>query len=109
MPHHRKIQYIVNEIEKQQETNVSLRLRGCEMFICAVIIQELLSSEFQSPRDEQNLTNLNLYINLLIDLAQRERLIDSKLDKILLSANDMEVNSDYYYLAANLLRLKVSF
>lgn len=107
MPHHRKIEYIIKEIEKKPATHESIKLRGCELFICAAITQELLvSSEFKSPR---SIVELNLYINLIIDLAQRERLIDSKLEKIILSATDMAVSSDYFYLAANLLRLKVSF
>lgn len=50
----------------------------------------------------------NLYINLIIDLAKKEKFIDLQLEKILLSANDMNVISDYYYLAADMLRLNVS-
>jgi hypothetical protein len=108
MPQHRKIKFLLKEIDKDPATVVSNRLHGCELFVCAAITQELLFSEFKSPRHQQNTANLNLYINLIIDLAQQERLIDRKLEKIFLSATDMDVSSDYYYLAANLLRLKVS-
>lgn len=77
-------------------------------FICAAISQDLLRSEFSKPQEEQDIKKFNLYVNLVIDLALRESFIDRQLEKLFLSANDMNVISDYYYLVANMLRFKVS-
>lgn len=87
---------------------MSVKLRGCQLFVLAAVAQDLLWSEFRKPHDEQSLKSLNLYVNLTIDLALREPFIERQLERLLLSANDMEVLSDYYYLVANVLRLKVS-
>lgn len=69
---------------------------------------DLLQSEFSKPREKQTLTKFNLYINLIIDLAQHEEFIDRKLETLFLSPNGMNVSSDYFYLVSNMLRLKVS-
>lgn len=49
----------------------------------------------------------NLYLNLIVALARQEDYVDRQLEKLFLSACDMEVISEYYYLAANVLREKV--
>lgn len=77
-------------------------------FICAAISGDLLRSEFSKPQEEQDIKKYNLYVNLFIDLALRESFIDRQLEKLFLSANDMNVISNYYYLVANMLRFKVS-
>lgn len=70
-------------------------------------MQDLLQSEFAKPIGEQSPARYNLYLNLLVELALQENFIDRQLEKLILSATDLNVASDYYYLAANLLRLKV--
>lgn len=107
LPRHRKIKLIITEISKVTCSS-SQKQNYCECFISAAIVQDLLQSEFVKPRERQSISTLNLYVNLLLDLAEKENSIDRQLEKILLSANNMNVISDYYYLVANLLRLKVS-
>ena len=105
-PLHRKVQLLINEIKANPSVQ---HIKECRLFICAAIAQDLLQSEFVLPREQQNIENLNLYVNLIIDLANKEKNFERNLSKILLCANEMNVNSDFYYLAANMLRLKVSF
>lgn len=107
LPRHRKIKLIITEISKVTCSS-SQKQNYCECFISAAIVQDLLQSEFVKPREQQSISTLNLYVNLLLDLAEKENSIDRQMEKILLSANNMNVISDYYYLVANLLRLKVS-
>jgi len=76
--------------------------------VTATIIGDLIKSELDKVRERQDVNKLNLYINLLIDIAKQNDMVDRQMEKILLIASDMDVKSDYYYLAANLLRLKVS-
>lgn len=78
------------------------------MFIRSAIAQDLFRTEFAKPKDEQNLSNFNLYGNLIIDLALQEPFVSAQLDRIFLSANSMDVISDYYYMIANMLMFKVS-
>jgi hypothetical protein len=80
----------------------------CQRFVTATIIGDLIKSELDKVRERQDVNKLNLYINLLIDIAKQNDMVDRQMEKILLIASDMDVKSDYYYLAANLLRLKVS-
>lgn len=91
-----------------ENSNDSKKLRQCKLFVCAAIMQDLLQSEFAKPIGEQSPARYNLYLNLLVELALQENFIDRQLEKLILSATDLNVASDYYYLAANLLRLKVS-
>lgn len=69
---------------------------------------ELMQSEFRKPRHEQSLDNLDLYANVVIDLAIQDSLMDRQLEKIFLSSSSMDIPGDYFYLIANLLRHKVS-
>lgn len=105
---HRKIQFVKKHIDSSENSKDSIKLRQCKVFVCAAIMQDLLQSEFTKPITEQLPDRFNLYLNLLVDLALQENFIDRQLEKLILSATDLNVASDYYYLAANLLRLKVS-
>lgn len=109
LPRHRKLKFIFNEITQLPSTEYSQKQHNCELFVCAGIGQDLIQSELAKPLEQQSILTFNLYVNLLIDLAAKEEFVDRQLEKILLSANDMNVTSDYYYFVANLLRLKVSF
>lgn len=83
-------------------------MQECKLMICAIIAEDLIQSELAKPRDQQSLHNFNLYINLIVTLAQREPFIDRQFKTIFLCATNMEVLSGYYYLVSNILRLKVS-
>lgn len=107
LPRHRKLKFIINEITHATSTGHSQKQHNCELFICAAIVQNLIHSEFAKPLEEQGIGRHNLYVNLIIDLALKEKFVEKQLEKILLSATDMNVISDYYYLVANLLRFKV--
>jgi hypothetical protein len=70
-------------------------------------IEDLLYCEFQKLKPEQDIKNYNLYLQQLIDLAYHEKSIEENMERVVLSASDMNVISDYYYLAATQLRLQV--
>lgn len=93
---------------KDIDCEKSKKLKDCDRFICAAIAMDLLQSEFSKPREKQTLSKFSLYINLIINLAQREKFIDRQLETLFLSPNGMNVSSDYFYLVSNMLRLKVS-
>ena len=80
----------------------------CENRISAAFIEELLKCEFQKGRLKQNIHFFHIYLYYLIDLAMYDMVVDADLERIILSTSDMNVISDYYYLAATLLRILVS-
>jgi hypothetical protein len=86
----------------------SIKTNVCEIRIAVACIEELLRCEFEKGRLKQSIHLFHLYLSLLIDLASRDELIFASLEKYILNANDMNVISDYYYLASMLLRIKVS-
>lgn len=88
-------------MSKNSKTNV------CEIRIAVACIEELLRCEFEKGRLKQSIRSFHLYLSLLIDLALKDELILASLEKYILIANDMNVVSDYYYLASMLLRIKV--
>lgn len=108
LPRHRKILFISEETSKAAESEGSNLLHNRRMFICAAILQDLFQSVFKKPREQQKILMFSLYIKLIIHLAKKQKFIDLQLEKILLSATDMNVISEYYYLAADMLRLNVS-
>jgi hypothetical protein len=57
--------------------------------------------------EEHSLENLNLFVNIIVDLAVAQPEVNGKLERIFLCANNMNVSSDFYYMAANILRFKV--
>lgn len=75
--------------------------------IAAACIEDLLRCEFEKGRLGQKIERFHLYLSYLIDLADHDSVIEANLEEIILSANDMNVMSDYFYLAAMLLRIKV--
>jgi hypothetical protein len=83
------------------------KIKVCEIKIAAACIEDLLHSEFRKGRLLQNVKSFNLYITYLIELVIHDETIERNLERIILSAEDMNVISDYYYLVATLLRLKV--
>lgn len=83
--------------------------KSYEMRIAAACIEELLRCEFAKGRFEQNIHFLHFYLCHLMDLAVHDMIVKEDLERIILSASDMDVISDYYYLAATTLRFKVKF
>lgn len=107
-PNYRKISYVLS-LCKEQEDGVkhSKLIKYYKLQIVERFIEELLHCEFQKSKPQQDIKNYNLYLQQLIDLSFHETTIGENMDRILLSANDMNVISDYYYLAATQLRLQV--
>jgi hypothetical protein len=91
----------------RQMTKMS-KMDVCEIRIAVACIQELLRCEFEKGRLKQNIHMFHLYLSLLLDLAYSDEITFASLEKFILSARDMNVLSDYYYLASMLLRIKVS-
>ncbi|XP_070497376.1 uncharacterized protein [Chironomus tepperi] len=107
-PNYRKISYVLS-LCKEHEDGVkhSKLIKYYKIKIVERFIEDLLHCEFQKIKLEQDIKNFNLYIQQLIDLAYHEKTIDENMERILLSASDMNVISDYYYLAATQLRLQM--
>ena len=107
-PNHRKITYVLS-LCKEQEDGVkhSKLIKYYKAQIVERFLEHLLYCEFQKLKPEQDIKNFNLYLQQLIDLAYHEKTIDENMERIILSASDMNVISDYYYLAATQLRLQV--
>ncbi|KAL7049656.1 hypothetical protein ACKWTF_003804 [Chironomus riparius] len=107
-PNYRKINYIIS-LCKEQEDGVkhSKLIKYYKAQIVERFIEHLLYCEFQKLKPEQDIKNFNLYLQQLIDLAYHEKTIDENMERIILSASDMNVISDYYYLAATQLRLQM--
>lgn len=80
----------------------------CEIRIAAACIEDLLRCEFEKGRLGQDIRRFHLYLSYLIDIADHDSVVRANLEEMILSANDMNVISDYFYLAAMLLRIKVS-
>jgi hypothetical protein len=103
-PLHRKVQFIINETNAEASKP---HIKRCRLFICAAIAQDLLLTEFTRPMEEQSLENLNLFVNIIVDLAVAQPEVNGKLERVFLCANNMNVSSDFYYMVANILRFKV--
>lgn len=106
-PSHRKLQYVNNVCETLLSSNQSTTDKACEIQIATSCIEDLLQMEFQKSTLHQNIKNYSLYIDQLLTLASFDQTIYDNMEKILLSVSNMKVVSDYYYLAATLIRLKV--
>lgn len=103
-PQYRKILFVFETLNNTSKNN---KARICELHIAAACIQDLLRCEFKKGRLKQDIHFFHLYLSHLIDLATKDKAIGDNLEKIILSATDMDVLSDYYYLAATLIRIKV--
>jgi hypothetical protein len=84
------------------------KAKSYEIRIAAACIEELLRCEFSKPRLSQDIHFFHFYLHHLLDLAKYSKSLRDDLERIILSASDMNVISDYYYLAATLLRFKVN-
>lgn len=82
--------------------------KSYETRIAASCVEELLRCEFAKGRFEQNIRFFHFYLYHLTDLAAHDSIVKNDLERIILSASDMNVISDYYYLAATTLRFKVT-
>lgn len=83
------------------------KARTCEIRIAVACIEDLLRCEFEKGRLNQDIRLFQHYLSYLIDIAAHDNVVRDNLEEIILSANDMNVISDYFYLAAMILRLKV--
>lgn len=83
------------------------KMKSYELRIAAACIEELLRCEFAKGRFNQDIYFFHFYLAHLMDLAKFNKAIRDDMERVILSASDMDVISDYYYLAATLLRLKV--
>jgi len=107
-PKHRKISYVLSLCKDQEDgMKHSNLIKHYKTQIVERFIEDLLYCEFQKLKPEQDIKNYNLYLQQLIDLAYHEETIDANMERVILSASDMNVISDYYYLAATQLRLQV--
>lgn len=83
------------------------KIKSYEIRIAAACVEDLLRCEFAKGRLNQDIYFFHFYLSHLMNLAKFNKAIRDDLERVILSASDMDVISDYYYLAATLLRLKV--
>lgn len=102
MPEYEKLEFLRKFVA--QSTNPNSINRS---FVKLEIFKSLLREEFKLKRNQQNLQNYNLYLNILLENAKTDEFINTSLEEIILNAINVCVISEYYYLAADLIRKAV--
>lgn len=100
---------MVSKTESQQDPTKGIKAKTYEIRIAAACLEELLKSEFEKGKLRQDIRFFHFYLYLLMELTSKaDQPVKDDMERIILSAANMNVISDYYYLAAMLLRLKVN-
>lgn len=101
------MKYLAEKSKSLLDTQKGQKTKVYEIRIAAACAEELLRCEFGKGRIKQNINFFHYFLSHLIDLAEFDKKVKDDLERIILSASDMNVISDFYYLAATLLRFKV--
>lgn len=101
------MQFVAAKSYYQPDNEKGRKAESYEIRIAVACVEELLRCEFAKGRLNQDIHFFHFYLAHLIDLAKNNKSIQDDLERIILSASDMNVISDYYYLAATLIRFKV--
>lgn len=79
----------------------------CHAHILEGFMEDLLQKEFKKDKSLQDIQNLSLFICKIIEIASHPNFAKHfNLEKLFLSVNT-DVISDYYYLVATHLRIRV--
>lgn len=103
MPEYLKLEFLRNNFMRSSKPNAINR-----SFVKLEIFKSLLREEFKLKRNQQSLENYNLYLNILLENAKTDDYISTSLEEVILNAINVCVISEYYYLAADLIRKAVN-
>lgn len=109
MPECEKLIYLKKQLEPFHRRGTTIKLHLCRVFIVVEIIRDLLHIEFQKPQSQQSIEKFNMYLNIFLSIANHESFEVDKLENVFFYVKHTDVTSDYYYLIANLIRVRVSF
>ncbi|KAG5677374.1 hypothetical protein PVAND_007138 [Polypedilum vanderplanki] len=99
-PNHRKLKFVC---DLQTDEYVG----PCHGHILEGFMEDLLQKEFKKDKSLQDIRNFNLYISKIIEIASLPNIAKHfNLEKLFLSVNT-EVISEYYYLVATHLRIRM--
>ena len=108
MPESEKLIYLKKQVEPVHRRGSTIKLHMCRVFVVVEIIRDLLHIEFQKPRNKQSVVRFNMYLNIFLSIAKQESFKVDTLENVFFSMKHTDVISDYYFLIANLIRVRVS-